>query len=239
MGSPMPGLPTLVTRVLAGSLRRYRTCLALLFPALVALVVPIQLGLATITRGVPSPAERLPASIFALQLTILSILTSYAFLPRVTAALRARPSLPKIYALQPQRRVLIATAILLVGLSLQLGPGRYALPALAFAALFWAAWPWVRSHAKVGYRLIKRGLRLWKRRRFSERLTVALAFVLAQAAPLALGRAASVVVGAVGGPQVAWTTQVLLAAVLLPAHLLIFVNLGTKLCIARKAKLPA
>ncbi len=236
MGTPMPGLPTLVTRVLAGSLRRYRTCLGLLFPALMALVVPIQLGLATLTRGVPSPADRLPASIFALQLTVLSILTSYAFLPRVTAALRARPSSPKICALQPQRRVLIATAILLVGLSFRLvGPGRYALPALSFVALFWAAWPWVRSHAEVGYRLIKMGLRLWKRRRLSERLTVALALVLAQAAPLVLGRAAAEVFGAVGGPQVAWTTQVVIAAGLLPIHLLIFVTLGTKLRLAYKA----
>jgi hypothetical protein len=234
MGVPMPGLPTLVTRVLTGSLRRYRVCLALLFPALVALVVPIQAGLVTLSRGIPSPADRLPASIFALQLTVLSILTSYAFLPRVTAALRDQPSLPRIYALQPQRRVLIATAILFVGLSLKLGPGRYALPALAFAALFWAAWPWVRTHGKVGYRLLKKGLRLWKQRKFTERFTVALAFVLAQAAPLAIGRAAAEVIGAVGGPQVVWVTQVILAAGLLPAHLLIFVTLGKKLRLARQ-----
>lgn len=224
----VPGLATLVTRVLVGSIRRYRCCLELLFPALVALMVPIQMGLVTVSRGVPSPADRLPASLFALQLTILSILTSYAFLPRVTAAFRKR-ALPKIYALKPGRRALTAAAMVLVGASFGVGPGRYALPALAFAALFLASWPWVKNHAKVGYRLIKQGLRLWRRRGAADRLAVAAAFVLAQAAPLALGKAAAVVVAAVGGPEMGWATQVMLAAGLVPVHLLIFVTLGASL----------
>lgn len=225
----MPGLATLVARLLVQSLRRYRACIALLLPALFALALPIQVALSALNRGVPTAADRLPAALFAFQLTVLSILTSYAFLPRVALAYRSGVATSGSLSFLPRKRVLVAATLLVAGLGLMSVPGRYALPAFAFVALFLAFWPWVSRQAMLGSRLLKRGLRLWRRRSFPERLTVALAFVLAQAAPLAFGRAASAAVGLVGGPKLLWTSQALLAAGLLPLHLLILTTLGAKL----------
>jgi hypothetical protein len=229
----MPHLATIVARLLVKSLKRYKACLELLLPALLTLVLPIQVALSALSRGTLSPADRLPAAIFALQLTVLSILTSYAFIPRTAQVLRAKPPSLRTSDLLPRKRALAAAVFLLGGLRLLLGPGRYALPAFAFVALFFAFWPWVRQHANLGSRLIKKGVRLWRQRSFSERMTIAFAFVLAQAAPLALGRAASVAVGAMGGPNLAWTIQAIMAAGLLPLHLLILITLGTKLRYSR------
>ncbi len=229
MGTSVSGLATLVSQSLADSLRRYRAFIRLIFPALLALVVPLQVSLASVGVGVLAPSERLPAALFALQVTVLSLLVSYSFLPRAAAAaLEKRPSW-RGTVVGPGRRALIAASLVALGLSLRGGPGRYGLPAVALASLFAAAWPWVRLQAALGSRLVHRGMRLWRRSSPSRRLTVGCAFVLAQAAPLVLGRAASLVAGSLGGPPVGWMSQVLLAAGLLPLHLLILIHLGHRL----------
>lgn len=231
MGTPAPSFTTLTVRLLIGSVKRYGTCALSTLPVLLGLAVPLQAALVVLSRGVPSPADRLPAALFALQLTILSLVTSYALLPWATAALRGRlvPS-PELF-LVPGRRAIIAALLLVIGVSLRLRPDRYAVPALAFAALFLAVWPWVKSQASRGYRLVKIGMLRWRRCSLSFKLTAVAAFVLAQAAPLALGKAVVAAASALGGPPAGWASQIILAAGLIPLHLLIFVALGAKLSV--------
>lgn len=226
----MPGLTILVSRMLVGGLKYYRACFLATLPALLALVIPLQLGVLLLSRGGNSPAERLMAALLGLQLTVLGLVISYALLPQAVAALRARPArrvpLPKEFV----RRALMASSLLLLGIGLCFfGPTTYALSALAVMTLFWAIWPCLKRQAILGEHMFKKGTRRWWRSRLAEKLTVFIALALAQAGIIAVGQAVIVASGAMGGPMVSRTSQVFLAAGLLPLYLLTLGILGANL----------
>lgn len=225
----MPGLTILVSRMLVGGLKYYRACFLATLPALLALVIPLQLGVLLLSRGGNSPAERLMAALLGIQLTVLGLVIFYALLPQAVAALRARPARPVPLPKEFVRRALMASSLLLLGIGLRFEPTVYFLPALSAVALFWAIWPCLKRQAILGEHMFKKGTRRWWRSRLAEKLTVFIALALAQAGIIAVGQAVIVASGAMGGPMVSRTSQVFLAAGLLPFYLLTLGILGANL----------
>lgn len=225
----MPGLTILVSRMLVGGLKYYRACFLATLPALLALVIPLQLGVLLLSRGGNSPAERLMAALLGIQLTVLGLVISYALLPQAVAALRARPARPVPLPKEFVRRALMASSLLLLGIGLRFEPTVYFLPALSAVALFWAIWPCLKRQAILGEHMFKKATRRWWRSRLAEKLTVFIALALAQAGIIAVGQAVIVASGAMGGPMVSRTSQVFLAAGLLPFYLLTLGILGANL----------
>ena len=225
----MLSLPTLVSRMLVGGLKRYRTCFLPILPALTALVIPLQLCILVIRREPSSTTELLSAVLLAIIITVLSLMISYALLPKAVLALRGRPVRHLPLPREPVRRAILATSLLILVISLLLGPTAYALHALAVVALFWASWPRLKVHAAMGEHLFKEATRLWWRSQPREKLTFLIALILVEAGILIFGRAIMVITGGLGGPMAGWTSQLVLASSLLPLHLLSLATLGAAL----------